>query len=224
MTRTARSALLEELRRRGIRPIAGGSPEGDPPPADPPPADPPPANPPADPPNDDDKPSGLTNAEVRALRETADKAQKAAAKSDRERRDRERAAAEAAGNFEELHKQSSAQVEKVTGLVRTHAVSSAVAAAAERLGYRTPSIAAKLVDTADLTVEVDLEAATLPELDAAGKAKVEERLKELAGREPGLLREGPGRMLPGAGGQGAAGNGDGGSAAMNAAIRTAAGR
>jgi hypothetical protein len=161
--------------------------------------------------------------EYEAITRERDEARRSAAKADKARRERERAAAQQAGNFEELYKEEHGRVEKVTGLVRTNTITSGVHAVAERLGFNTPSIAARLIETGDLTVEVDLDADTFPELDSAAQTLIERRLTEVAQREPGLLRSGPGRMLPGAG-QGGQGAGGSGNDAMNAMIRAGAGR
>lgn len=165
----------------------------------------------------------LTRAELQALERDRDEARRAAATAAQRQRAREREAAKTAGNFEELYNDANGRVEKVTGLVRTHTISNAVKDAAERLGFRTPSLAARLIDTADITVEVDPDADTLPELDAGSSTLIERRLQAILEREPGLLRDGPGRMLAGAGQNGGT-SGTGGNAAMNSIIRRAAGR
>lgn len=161
--------------------------------------------------------------EYEAMQRERDEARNAAAKADRARRERERKAAEEAGNYEELHKQSSAELERVKNLVVSGAKRDAVSEVAARLRFRNPSLAHKLISLDGINAELDLDGdEPTAAVDQGGKGLIESRLKAVLEAEPYLAGEGQQRQLPGAGqgnGQTGAGHSD-----MNQAIRRAAGR
>lgn len=113
---------------------------------------------------------------------------------------------------------------ELEGKIATAAKANAVTEAATRLRFRNPALAHRLIDLGD--VDVNLDASTLDAtLDATAKTLIERRLEAAAQAEPYLVDTGPPRQLPGAGNDPAGGGADGGGhAAMNDAIRRAAGR
>jgi len=183
----------------------------------------PPADPPAAPPPADDAVT-LTRAEHDALIADRDAARKSAAAANRTQKDRERKLAQDGGKFEELYTAADKRAVALEQRLTRAAVSDAVQTAAARLRFRNPKLAARLIETADLTLDVDLDADTSPALDAAQAALVERRLKAAAETDPYLLSEAGGAMLAGAGGRAGAPAGANGNAAMNAMIRRSAGR
>lgn len=172
-----------------------------------------------------------TREEYEAQQKALGEANKRARTLERQQTEAQRKAAEEAGNFEELHKQSSAELERVKGLVASAAKRDAVAEVAARLRFRNPNIAHKLIDLGGIEATLDLEgdepSATV---DSAGKATIESRLQAVAQADSYLLGDAAAGQLAGAGastGAGGTGSGGGngdGNAAMNAAIRRAAGR
>jgi len=186
-----------------------------------PPADPPAA--PAEPPPADDAVT-LTRAEHDALIADRDTARKAAAAANRTQKERERKLAQDGGKFEELYTAADKRAAALEARLTRAAVSDAVKTAAARLRFRNPALAARLIETTDLTLDVDLDADTNPALDAAQAALVERRLKAAAETDPYLLSEAGGAMLAGAGARAGAPGGGNGNAAMNAMIRRSAGR
>jgi hypothetical protein len=166
----------------------------------------------------------MTKAEVEAL-------EKAAATANRKLRDAQKkidqaesAGKAAAGQHEELYNQTKAELDRVTGVVGANAINTEVATIAQRLGFKNPALAHKLIDTAGVDAEVDLSGdAPKVEVDATAKTILEARLKAVLEADPYLKGDPAQRQLPGAG-QGGGGNGGGANAEMNAAIRRASGR
>lgn len=136
-----------------------------------------------------------TNAENRRLKAAADKAAADAAA--------------AAGNYEELYKQEQQKREELEKSVASERRGSTVQRVAERLEFKSPSIAVRLIDGLD-------------DIDPGDEREMEKRLKKIATDHPELLAAPQTRQLAGAGGrqQGAGSGND----QMNAAIRAAAGR
>lgn len=172
-----------------------------------------------------------TREEYEAQQKALGEANKRARALERQQSEAQRRAAEEAGNFEELHKQSSAELERVKALVTSAARKDAVAEVAARLRFRNPSIAHRLIDLAGIDATLDLEGdEPTAAVDDAGKTMIERRLTEVAQREQYLIGDAAAGQLAGAGtnsGGGGTGTGGGngdGNAAMNAAIRRAAGR
>lgn len=169
----------------------------------------------------DDERVTLTRAELTALERDRDEARKAAAAAAKRQRDRERESAKASGKYEDLYKEADERAKALEARLRNAAVKDAVGDAAQRLRFRNPALAARLIDLSDVDVDLDGDTAAL---DTASVKLIERRLTEAAESDPYLLADPGGRMLPGAGAP-AGGNGaSGGNAAMNQAIRRAAGR
>lgn len=206
-----------DLLRAGIVPPMVGA--EDPPPADPPPADPPPSDPPPAPKDDWTPPS---REEYERLQQAAAEANKAKRELERKAEAARKKAAQDAGNYEELYNGANTELERTRSVVKGSAVRGAVSDVATTLGFRNPTLAASLIelDGVDADLDVDKLEATVPQ---AARAVIERRLKTVAERDPYLLDPGRTRQLPGAGG-GGGGTDANGNAAMNAAIRRAAGR
>lgn len=133
-----------------------------------------------------------------------------------------------AGQSEEERNAAAAEkLTKVTAAVTKRELDAAITAAAERLNYASPSLAASLIDRVGLDVNVDLDGDD-PKVDVpqATLTIIEDRLKAKAQAHGELLKpQGSGQYAgAGGGGEGGSGGQGGGHAAMNDAIRRAAGR
>lgn len=211
-----------DLLRAGLVPPIAGAEDPPDPPGDnpPPPGDNPP--PPGDnPPKDDWKPP---------TREEFDRLQEAVASANKAKKDAERAAAAAtkkdkkdSGKFEELYTEANTELERVRNVVSRTAVRDAVSDAARRLRFRNPAVAFRNIDLDGITADVDLTGDD-PNvtIDQATKTLIEKRLATLADAEPYMIDPSAQRQMPGAGDRSPGGGN--GNAAMNAAIRRAAGR
>lgn len=192
------------------------------PPVDPaaPPADPavPPVTPPADPPPAPEgewKPPTREEVEAkdRAIAEANRRAKKletAASVAEQERQQK-------AGEFEQLYGGEKERAEKLEGGIKTGAVKSAVIATAQRLGFKNPLLASRVIDISGIDAELaDDYTATV---DPTGQAELEKRLLAALAADPYLGSGDQPRTLPGAGDP-PAGSG-GGNAGFNDQIRGA---
>lgn len=136
-----------------------------------------------------------SNAENRRLKKQAEDAAAAAAKEQ--------------GDFKSLYEKEKEARETLESTVTTERRAATVQRVAERLQFRSPSIAHRVIDLDDLGADDEREA--------------ERRLKKAAQDYPELLGAPAPRQLPGAGGRQQGGAGTGGDE-MNARIRAAAGR
>lgn len=163
-----------------------------------------------------------TREEYDAMIAERDQAKAAAARSSRAARENDRKGKTQAGQFEELYTEEKQRAEKLMTGLSTRAIKATVTEIAQRMHFRNPTLAARLIDIDGLNAQVDEETYEV-EVGADVKTIIERRLTAAANADGYLLTTPPQRQLPGAG----AGNGDAaaaGNAAMNAAIRRAAGR
>lgn len=164
-----------------------------------------------------------TREEWEAQQTELNRARQAAARADRQRRDHTRQQQQAAGQFEELYNESRQELDAIrTGLSHS-AVESAVAEAASRLRFQNPTVAHRLIDLAGIEAEVQIDGGRANvNVDQSARTLIDQRLQRLAEQEPYLLAAPSARQLPGAGHD--VGGASGGAAAINQALRRAAGR
>lgn len=168
----------------------------------------------------------MTKAERDALQQAVAEANRTARETKRELE-----ALKSQGQTDAERNADAAQrLERVTAAVSTQTLKAEVQAAAERLRFKSPSLAANVIDLAGLDVDVDIDGdepkVTVP---PATKTMIESRLTEAGKKYTELLNPEGARQFAGAGAGGTGGTGQGGdggdgNAAMNAAIRSAAGR
>lgn len=184
-------------------------PTGDQPPVTPPSADPAPPQPPAGwtPPTYADWEA--QQKAVAAANKRAKSLEDAAAKAEQQK------AAEA-GQFKELYESEQQKAERLQQGIVSAAVRSEVVAAAQRLGFQNPMIAAQLISMDGLSA--DLGDDFTASVDAASKTTIEQRLQERLNADPYLKGAPPRGQLPGAGDTPPA-TGNGGNAGFNAQLR-----
>lgn len=139
---------------------------------------------------------------------------------ERTQRDAETERQREAGQFKTLYETAEEKATKLEGGIKSGAVNAAITDAAQRLGFRNPTLAARLIDTKGVVAELgDDYTATV---DAAGQAELETRLQAVLAANPELKGQAGGAQLGGAGDPPAAPTT--GAAALNDGIRRAAGR
>lgn len=192
------------------------------PPAGDPPQTPPAPAPPAPAPSDDWTPP--SREEWEAQQRAVTEANQRARRLEQQQRKAADAAAQAAGNYEDLYKSEQERATKLLEGLSTRAVDGAIAEVARSLNFRNPLLAGRLIDRAGLEATVD-EATYAVDVPAPTRTLIEQRLREAATSDPYLTSEPPARQAPGAGNPPAGPNAPAnGAAAMNQMIRRAAGR
>ncbi len=184
---------------------------------DPPAGDPPAGGAPAEPPPGWTPP---TYAEVQAQQSAIAAANRRARELETAQQTAETERQREAGQYKDLYETEQGKTQKLETGIKTAAITSTIAEAAQRLGFRNPTIAARLISTDGIDAELGDDYTA--KVDAGGQAELEKRLAAVLAENPELKAGAGGAQLPGAGDPPPGATG--GAAGLNADIRRAAGR
>ncbi len=196
-------------------------PAGNEPPATSQPAPPAQQQPPAvNPPSGEWTPP--TREEVEAKDRAIAEANRRAKKLEAEAQKRADEEAAASGEYQQIAQREQERAQRLEEGIKASAVKAAIVEVAGNLRFRNPSLAASLISASD--IEAVLGDDHTASVDAAGKAAIEQRLKEKLATDSYLAAEAPRAQLGGAGAAGGSAPAGGGNAEMNDLIRQGAKR